>query len=213
MFDSILWDFDGVILDSMPIRSDGFIEVLKNFPEDEVNDLLDYHLRNGGLSRYVKFRYFFEEIRGEKVSDGKVQEMANSFSEVMRQMLVNPSLLINDSLDFIREYCESVPMHIVSGSDGNELRFLCEALEISKYFQSINGSPTPKKELVRTLLKEHNYAKDNVVLIGDSLNDYEAAADNDIGFLAYNNQSLSRAHSYISNFGKLKLNDLKKIVS
>ena len=34
MFKTILWDFDGVILDSMKIRDWGFEEVFKNFKKN-----------------------------------------------------------------------------------------------------------------------------------------------------------------------------------
>ena len=59
----IFWDFDGVILNSNKVRDSGFEIVLKDFPKNQVELLLNYHRQNGGLSRYVKFRYFFEVIR------------------------------------------------------------------------------------------------------------------------------------------------------
>ena len=55
----ILWDFDGVILDSDKIRVEGFKQSLKDYPSNQVQALLDYHHRNGGLSRYNKFKFFF----------------------------------------------------------------------------------------------------------------------------------------------------------
>ena len=60
----IFWDFDGVILNSNKVRDKGFETVLSGFPKEEVDKLLKFHRQNGGLSRYVKFRYFFEEIKG-----------------------------------------------------------------------------------------------------------------------------------------------------
>ena len=59
---TILWDFDGVILDSMATRDWGFKEIFKDFTEAQVSRLLEYHRINGGLSRYVKIRYFYETI-------------------------------------------------------------------------------------------------------------------------------------------------------
>ena len=62
MIENILWDFDGVILDSMKIRDWGFKEIFKSFKKRDIDKLIDYHNLNGGLSRYVKIRYFYEEI-------------------------------------------------------------------------------------------------------------------------------------------------------
>ena len=122
----IFWDFDGVILNSNEVRDSGFEIVLKDFPKNQVELLLNYHRQNGGLSRYVKFRYFFEVIRGEKVSNKQIQDYASKFSEIMLNILTNKDLLINDSLSFIKKNKEKYRMHIVSGSDGKELKLLCK---------------------------------------------------------------------------------------
>ncbi|MCT1526945.1 HAD family hydrolase [Sphingobacterium hotanense] len=197
----ILWDFDGVILDSMAVRDLGFEKVLSEYPKEQVEALLHYHRANGGLSRYVKFRYFFEQIRNETVSEKQVRELANEFSVIMLNLLAHKELLFKDTLLFIRTYFERFKFHIVSGSDGNELRTLCSRLEIDKYFLSIEGSPTAKNDLVRELLKINKYENDEVCLIGDSKNDLEAAETNHIDFFGYNNTELMEGN-YVSNFAK-----------
>ena len=202
-FKVIMWDFDGVLMDSNSVRDLGFETVLANYPADKVAKLMIYHKANGGLSRYVKFRYFFEVILKEKVSEQIIQEMAQSFSTVMREFLTNPDLLIQDSLKFIRLNHEKYAMHIVSGSDQQELRYFCQELGISIYFLSINGSPKPKTQLVSDLLINFRYNKREVLLIGDSINDYDAAVDNGIRFMGYNNNSLREMGSqYIDSFEK-----------
>jgi phosphoglycolate phosphatase-like HAD superfamily hydrolase len=200
---NIFWDFDGVIMDSMPVRNKGFKLVLRDFPKHQVDLLIDFHLKNGGLSRYVKFRHFFENIRNETISEKEVQEWANRFSFVMRKELIRSDLLIKDSLNFIKKNNKKYRMHIVSGSDGQELNFLCKSLYISQFFVSIFGSPTPKKELVKSLLNEHKYPSESCILIGDSINDYEAAIENSIEFAGYNNPNLKTLESmYISEFSE-----------
>ncbi|MHC0441177.1 HAD family hydrolase [Flavobacterium sp. 3-210] len=200
-YKTILWDFDGVIMDSMPVRDKGFEIVLKKYPQEQVSLLMEYHRNNGGLSRYNKFRYFFENIREEKITDEQIKELAEEFSVVMLQNLLDSKLLIEDSLNFIKENYLKYNMHVVSGSDGNELRHICESLNLSKYFMSINGSPTPKNELVKILLAEHQYKIEDTCLIGDSFNDLEAAQVNNINFLGYNNEKLvDKTENYIDSF-------------
>lgn len=187
---NILWDFDGVLMDSMPVRNRGFEIVLKNFPKTQVEALMKFHLENGGLSRYVKFRYFFEEIRGEEITEKQVNEWAGRFSEVMKKELVSPQLLINDTIQFIKNNTNRFKMHIVSGSDGSELRYLCKEMDLTKFFVSIHGSPTPKNDLVRDLLEREKYNLSETVLVGDSFNDYDAAKINNIDFIGYNNSKM-----------------------
>lgn len=195
----ILWDFDGVIMDSMPIRDLGFIKTLAHFPKEQVDSLMIYHRLNGGLSRYVKFRYFFEVIRKEAITEEEILDYASKFSKVMLELLVNRDLLIQDSVSFIVDNYKKYDFHIVSGSDGNELNFICEELHLSQYFKSIQGSPTNKKELVKNILESYGYNLKEVCLIGDSINDKEAAESNNIGFFGYNNKALL-SDAYINNF-------------
>ena len=196
----IIWDFDGVILNSNKVRNSGFEIVLKDYKKEDVDKLMRFHEENGGLSRYVKFRYFFEEVLCQKITEKEIKIWANKFSEIMIENLVNKNLLIKDSLNFIKENYLHIEMNIASGSDQKELRFLCKQLGIKKYFKQIYGSPISKIKNVRSLLKSSNFNKKDVVLIGDSINDFEAAKENNIEFRGYNNINLKDKGVYIFSF-------------
>ena len=200
MVKTILWDFDGVILDSMKVRDWGFEQIFKNFKKKDVEILLKYHRENGGLSRYVKIRYFFEKILNQPIDQEEVFVYAEKFSRLMKKELINPSNLILDSVKFIKNNFNLYNFHIVSGSDQEELRFLCKELNINKYFKSINGSPTEKIILVKNILNNHDISLENYCLIGDSINDYEAAKNNKICFYNYNNKSISHLGIPIKTF-------------
>ncbi|MCV3456941.1 HAD family hydrolase [Campylobacter sp. CNRCH_2016_0050h] len=200
---NILWDFDGVIIDSSAIRDYGFREIFKEFDKALVEKLIEYHSINGGLSRFHKIRYFFNEILKKDINDDEVKAYADRFSLIMREELVKSKYLILDSVNFIKENYEKYNFHIVSGSEHDELNLLCQKLQINYYFHSINGSPTPKIELVKNLLMKENYNKSETILIGDSINDYEAAKESNISFYGYNNQQLKDiSKRYIEKFDK-----------
>ncbi|MBT3546843.1 MAG: HAD family hydrolase [Flavobacterium sp.] len=187
---TLFWDFDGVVMDSNAVRDRGFEEVLNGYPKNEVDALMTFHQDNGGLSRYVKFRYFFEDIRGESITEAQVKIWAEKFSKIMMELLIKPDLLIQETLNFIKANAHNFNMHIVSGSDQTELRHICKSLDIAHYFNSIHGSPTPKNNLVATLLEKHTYNKSSCLLIGDSKNDFEAAKVNGIQFMGYGNEKI-----------------------
>lgn len=187
----IFWDFDGVLMNSNHVRDLGFEKVLADFPDEQVQLLMDFHRNNGGLSRYVKFRYFFETIRKESLSDEKLKHYTDSFSKIMLSLLLDESLLILPTINFVKNNYQKYKMHIVSGSDQNELRTICQTLNLSQYFSSIHGSPTPKKQLVKDLLEENQYNLKDCVLIGDSHNDFEAADVNGIDFWGYGNEKIT----------------------
>ena len=200
---NILWDFDGVILDSMKVRDWGFREIFKKFNKDEVYKLIEYHRENGGLSRYVKIRYFYENILERPIKKEEVLDYAENFSLLMKTKLTDKSNLIQDSVRFIQGKFNDYNFHIVSGSDQEELRFLCHELDLSKFFLSIHGSPTAKKTLVKDLISNFNYDKNKTILIGDSINDYDAAVKNDIDFYGYNEITLDNLSKfYIHDFNE-----------
>lgn len=190
MIKNILFDFDGVILNSMPIRDWGFVKLFESYPAKKVDLLVAYHKNNGGLSRYVKIRYFFNEILKKKISDKHVQVWADRFSSIVKERLCRRELLIMPTFDFVRNNFQRFNLHIVSGSDEKELREICKRIDIARFFRSIHGSPTPKTDLVAAIISDHVYEASKTVLIGDSVNDYDAAKNNSIRFFGYNNPEL-----------------------
>lgn len=204
MIKNILWDFDGVILDSMPIRGYGFRKIFEVFDKELVDKLIVYHEYNGGLSRFHKIKYFYNELLNKDITEEQVQDYANMFTIIMKEQLSNPVYLIEDSISFIKENYKNYNFHIVSGSENNELNYLCEKLGLTDFFLSINGSPTPKSDLVKNMMKKEKYDETETILIGDSINDYEAANSNKIRFYGYNNLALKEvSYKYLNRLGEI----------
>jgi HAD superfamily hydrolase (TIGR01549 family) len=206
MIKNIIFDFDGVIIDSMPIRDLGFREIFKAYDTNLVNKLIQYHNLNGGLSRFIKIRYFYEELLKKSISEEEIAVLANEFSNIMKNELVKKKYLIEDTIRFIDINFLNYNFHIASGSEHDELNFLCERLELTKYFLTINGSPTKKNIIVKNIINENKYLKNETILIGDSINDYEAAKINNINFYGFNNTKLKKISKlYIKFFDNFKL--------
>jgi len=203
MIKTILFDFDGVILDSMKIKGDGFVELFEGYPIDAVQKLESYHYANGGISRFEKIQYFFNTIMDMPISDEKINTLANQFAKIIAQKLFDTKNLIADTMQFIEKNHQKYYLYIVSGAEQNELRTLCNIFKIDHFFEGIYGSPTPKTRLVKNILEQNHILKNEVILIGDSINDYDAASKNGIVFFGYNNESLIEKGNYISTFKDL----------
>ena len=207
MIKNILFDFDGVIMDSMPVRDFGFREIFKGFDEQLVEKLIEYHNINGGLSRFVKIKYFYEELLGRSIENLEINEYANRFSEIMMEELIKKKYLIEESVEFIKSNSNNYKLHIVSGSEEKELNYLCRMQGLADHFITIEGSPTPKNVLVKKYIRKNmDTAEKKTILIGDSINDYEACQDNNIAFYGFNNPELRDfSKMYIDTFKKAEL--------
>lgn len=204
MIKTILFDFDGVILDSMKIKGDGFVELFKGYPESAIKQLESYHYTNGGISRFEKIRYFFNTVLKKEILEEDVQDLAKKFSMIIEKNLYNKDNLIEDSVDFIKKNYQNYTFHIVSAAENNELNKLCQYLNLLGYFITVEGSPTKKTILVKNIIDKYHYNKNETILIGDSLSDFETANENELAFWGYNNEDLrDRSDKYIDSFKSL----------
>lgn len=206
MIKNILWDFDGVILDSMKVKGDGFMELFKDYDSNSLTLLSEYHYLNGGISRFDKIKYFYEKILKKTIIQEDINLLANKFASIIEEGLYDRNALIQESVNFIKKNYKNCNFHIVSGAEHKELNNLCKFFSLSKYFLTINGSPIHKNNLVKNILEREEYNNDETILIGDSINDYEAARNNNICFYGYNNKTLKdKSYIYIETFKNLKL--------
>jgi HAD superfamily hydrolase (TIGR01549 family) len=208
MIKTILFDFDGVLIDSMSVRDEGFKIIAEKSTNDKtiIEDFLKYHRLNAGLSRFVKIKYLYENMLNKSISENEIQNFANEFSTLMKNKLIDNSILIGQTIEFIKSIHKDFNLHIVSGSEEKELNYLCRLHDLSKYFITIEGSPTHKNDLVKNIMIKYNYNKDETILIGDSITDYNAAKINKLKFFGFNNLNLvNYSDYYINNFKSIKI--------
>lgn len=203
MIKNIIFDFDGVILNSIPVKTEAFRKLFEAFPKEKVDELIKFHIQNGGMSRYKKIEYFFNTLLDEDITEETVIEYAQKYSKITKEKLSQKKYLIEDSVNFIKENYTKYNMHIASGADEKDLKYICKELNLNQYFISINGSPKIKGEIIKNILEKNNYKKEETILIGDSINDYNASNINQIEFYGYNNNLLKKDFKYIVSFEEI----------
>jgi phosphoglycolate phosphatase-like HAD superfamily hydrolase len=209
MIKNIIFDFDGVILDSVKIKAEGYRELFMEFGEEKSSQLVEYHYKNGGISRFEKIHYFYREILKEKIFDEDVMKLAEKFGDIVYKNLGKKENIIEDTFQFLKKKHNKFNLHIASGAEDMELKRICYNLELDKFFLSIHGSPTPKHILVEEILKKSRYLKKETILIGDSHSDFEAATKNGIRFFGYNNVELMRLGNYIESFHDIRFEKIE----
>ena len=59
-YQTLIFDCDGVLLNSNKIKTEAFYEVTKPYGDEAAQTLKNYHILNGGVSRYQKFDFFLK---------------------------------------------------------------------------------------------------------------------------------------------------------
>ena len=181
MIRALLFDFDGVILESADIKTEAFRELFRGYPE-KIEAITNYHLFNGGLSRYVKLRYIYNRILGMELSGEKEVGLARDFSGiVVEKVLAAP--FVDGARKFLDEMAGRYRAFIVSGTPTEELDVIIRARGLSGFFEEVHGSPAAKVDLINDILRRHGFGREEAVYVGDAESDRIAAEKTKIAFI------------------------------
>ena len=79
----IIFDFDGVIAESVQIKNDAFADLYSPFGNEVVKKVLSYEKNNHGISRFKKIKYYHNSILNVDLSEEKIMELSTRFSELV----------------------------------------------------------------------------------------------------------------------------------
>ena len=149
---------------------------------------IDIPYNNGGLSRYVKFQYFVDDIlpvhsNGTPIGSPQtlLNELLAMFSVQIFEGLMNCE--VTAGLVELRELMPDTRWYIVSGGDQAELREIFYRRNLDHHFDGgIFGSPKDKHTIVSELIKSDHF-RYPALFFGDSRLDHEVAKDFGIDFV------------------------------
>ena len=180
----VLMDCDGVIFDVNHDKAQAFVTALADYPPDAVAELVAHHKARGGISRYVKFRYFFETLHplpAHQVDDAVAAALAH-FGQCCRSAYQNQTAR-PAALRSAASFGGADAVVVVSGGDQNELRQVFDDNRLMTYFGEVCGSPQTKHDHVARLLNRRDVAPEEALFIGDGWGDWEVATTFGIPFI------------------------------
>ena len=179
----LVFDFDGVLADSVDIKADAFAELYSSYGLEIVEQVVAHHLANGGMSRFDKFNYYHNVYLNMKKDQFDMDKLANQFSKiVMDKVIACPE--IPGAETFIRKHCLQQKCYINSATPQNEIRQIVSARGLQKYFVTVLGSPTSKSDNLKKIRKSNpNVPTSGFLFFGDALTDLEAAKSNNFDFI------------------------------
>jgi HAD superfamily hydrolase (TIGR01549 family) len=177
----IILDFDGVILESVDVKTRAFRELF-SFTPKHVDEIVDFHLQYGGMSRFDKFRYFYKNILKEPLSDKQYDFLCNRFSELVFDGVLR-STFVPGAKNFLKHFSTKTSLFVVSATPASELTEIIRQRGLLDYFKAIYGAPRTKQECIEEILMNIDCLKENAIFVGDALNDYKAAKKAGVHFI------------------------------
>ncbi|WP_312931162.1 HAD family hydrolase [Pseudomonas sp.] len=171
-YGTIVFDCDGVVLDSNKVKTQAFYQAALPYGESEAQALVDFHVANGGISRYKKFDYFSAVILPAPLSKDEVETLLSRYAHYVQDGLL--TCKVSEGLRRLRAETSSRWL-IVSGGDQAELRHVFNVRGLTDFFEGgIFGSPDTKDEILGREVRSGNITQPTL-FIGDSKYDHQAS--------------------------------------
>ena len=173
---AIVFDCDGVILDSVPVKTRAFARLAEPYGPEARDRFVMYHSLHGGVSRYRKFEWFFREVLGREISPEESREWGERFAAYALDE-VRRCALIPGIEETLERWHARLPLYVCSGAPDAEVRLVLEERGLSGYFRGIHGSTPAKAELLARIVREARLDPADVLMVGDAATDRNAAEE------------------------------------
>lgn len=204
---NIFFDFDGVLVDSVDIKTEAFRKMYLPYGKEIADKVVKHHHEHGGVSRYEKFKIYHNDFLEEEINEAKVQELANLFSKlVLTGVIEAPE--VAGAYEFLEKNQNTFQSWIITGTPTNEILKITKARNLTNLFVGIHGSPQTKKYWVDHLLTTHNLKAEETIFLGDATTDYEAAQHGNLHFAL---RSMPDNEALFKNYTGLRFKDFYEL--
>ncbi len=208
----LIFDFDGVIADSVEVKTKAFAEIYRPYGRGVVAKVMDHHKNNGGMSRFEKFEYYHKVFLRKNIDKSFVTELSNQFSDLVLEKVIASSEIPYVG-DFLKKYCKEGRVCVInSATPQAEIQNIVSARGMDGIFSSVLGSPSTKSENIVKVLNNFHCNKMNVIFFGDAEADFSSSLETEIEFVGIGNNIFQRllnekdGYYYMEDFqGVMKL--------
>lgn len=174
-FDAIVFDFDGVILESAAIKTEAFSAIFADESEEDREAIVAHHLNNMGISRFEKFEWAYRERFRRPLSEERRKELGQQFSAYVDER-VRSCPFVPGAQEALRALHGRLPLYVASGTPHADLVAIIADRGLTDFFNEVWGSPRKKPDSLREVLEKNAIADPKrLLMIGDGESDFKAA--------------------------------------
>lgn len=172
---AVVFDCDGVVLDSNRVKSEAFLSVVDSDPEPARAAFLAYHEAHGGVSRHAKFAHYYQNILGQQEWQAPAAAAAERYGAIVRERLRSCAPVPGVDRFLARLAEKNIPCFMISAGSAEETVGALEGRGLLGYFREILDNRRTKTEHLDYLeLRRHGLMP--ATFFGDSEADRQAAA-------------------------------------
>ncbi len=188
-YSSIIFDFDGVILDTLPMKAAAFASLFPNISPSEASRIKNHHFSHGGVSRMYKIPLYATWAGLPSLSDDQIANYSEQFSFTVSH-LIRTAPPLPGVLEYIKLFHTTQQLYIASASALSDLNDILPFLGINKCFRRVYGSPPSKIENLHSLFSSYDLQPSACCFIGDSVSDFDIARRLNLDFFCIVSQSM-----------------------
>jgi len=218
MLKVIIFDFDGVIVDSNRIKKDTYFELFKSF-------------KNGAsiVGRVLsKYEPNTRKYLISKIINGMIKEktVKNKQANIIKQRYVSrygyiceekikKCKGIKGASDSIKNLAKKYHLYIISITPRKTLRNILKYRKLLRYFVEVFGGEKSKLDNFKRIIKSESIVPKQAVIIGDGLLDYKLGKASGAHFIGIDNEEgllrQKKIKYFLSDCGKLynMINNIK----
>lgn len=186
MIRCVVFDFDGTLVLSNEIKRNSFFEVTSIFPGGK--SCMEAILLDTSGDRYTVFNTFASQM------SLSMFDLLNTYSHLCEEkILLCPERSGAESL--LRALKEKrINIYVNSATPVDQLRKIITRRYEHKFFKGVFGGYGEKISNLRTILALEKISRDEMIMIGDGIDDFEAAKIIGCGFVGVGEGTLFRSN-------------------
>ena len=182
MRQTVILDFDGVVVESLDVKRQAFLKLAEPYGAEILAAARRRNPFGQGITRSIAIRRFFADELGRDLAPEEADGLVRHFGEWVEEAVVRAPF-VPGAREFIETQSNRRDFFVVSSTPDEELARIVAARGLAPFFREVRGFPPAKPENVVALLARWGIAPSAAVLVGDTVEDERAAAAAGIRFV------------------------------
>jgi phosphoglycolate phosphatase-like HAD superfamily hydrolase len=177
----LFWDFDGVIKESVDVKTRAYVGLFERFGTDVTERVRIHHEANGGLSRFEKIPLYIG-WSGQQVTTAEIERYCRLFATTVRQAVIDAPW-VPGAREYLLTNVARQRFVLLTATPQAEIEDILNATALAACFSEVYGAPTAKTHAIASVLARWRCDPGSALVIGDSQSDYAAAQSAGVEFL------------------------------